>query len=531
MNPETTFFERHRKLFLLSFLIFATYHFIGIFPVAPIEGDGIGMANGASVAAYSGLSPNPISYSYYGRSGTYVLIDVLCKLTKLDPFILLSVLSGLSFVIFVIFSGLLLSEITKYPFSACSLCILMFPETAIGGYYANNTVIAAAFAIPSLYVLKVCKQKKFLFLAAILFGLGAWIRLDVILLSPVFIVLLHSGNFKHTVYKTILVGAVAIIVLAIAMNLSNDNIFQILSRIGEHKKRVLTHPRFFDCHLAFFPIILILLNLGGLFYLILKRNWYLLGIVFLAVMPLYIILNKTIVNPRFMYYLIPFFAIPVIYSISQIAFISKKHIFFIAIIVILFFSQYLIGYTEMNCDYRFARTLFKIQNPFIKDSCISARLGLGRKAKITSQTRFLSGLLYGPRWWYYRKREINQELEKLYSYLNIRDFNELNLLTYGWYHDQLSKHVLLHMGYSFHQFRMHNNIRQYIFTKENRKCTVYWLFGDELAAGNYKNIVPPIAPDPILIIGNRGHLKDLFQDVAELKEICSFAYIRLLLNE
>lgn len=531
MKSKNTVFERHKKLLFLAFLVFAAYHVVGIYPVAPIEGDGIGMANGAKVAVSIGLGPNPLSYNYYGRSGTYALLVILCKITKLEPFTLLSILSGLSFVIFVIFSGLLISEITKYPFSICSLCVLMFPETAMGGYYANNTVIAAAFGITSLYLLKVCRKKIFLFLAAFLFGLGAWVRLDVILLSPVLLILLHRQNFKHTLCRTLLLGAVIVIVLAIAMYLSTDSLFNILSTIELHKKFALYRPDFLNCHLAFFPIILILLNIVGLFYLILKKNWYSLGIFFLAVMPLYIILNKSIINPRFMYYLIPFFVIPMIYAISQIEITSKKHFFFITIIAILFVAQYLIGYKVNNCDYRFARTLFKIENPLKTDSCISATLQPGIVANITPPKRLSSGLLYGPIWQHYRKRKINNELEKLYSYLDVHETKELNLLANGWYSYTLSNNVLLQMGYSFHKFRTHNNIRQYIFKKENRKCTVFRLNRDELTASNYQNIVLSTAPGPILAIGAICDFEYLFQDVTKWKKICSFAHIRSFPSE
>jgi len=71
VNIETTFVKRHNQLFLIIFFILTAYHIIGIFPIAPIEGDGIATANGALHASSIGLGPNPLTYSYHGRSGTY----------------------------------------------------------------------------------------------------------------------------------------------------------------------------------------------------------------------------------------------------------------------------------------------------------------------------------------------------------------------------------------------------------------------------------------------------------------------------
>ncbi len=86
------------------------------------------------------------------QSGTYWLTVLFHNLTGADTFTVLSLLSALAAMLFILLSAALLSHITKIPLAICGLVLLLFQEAFTSGYYANSTILAAAFFVAALWV-------------------------------------------------------------------------------------------------------------------------------------------------------------------------------------------------------------------------------------------------------------------------------------------------------------------------------------------------------------------------------------------
>jgi hypothetical protein len=527
-HTEVSFVRRNTRLFLIIFLILAAHQTRGILPVAPIEGDGLAMANGATLTASIGLGPNPLVYRYADRSGTYAFIAALHKLTGIKAYMLFSLVSGLSSVIFVLFSALLIREITDYPFATSGLVVLLFPQSFVGGYYANNTVVVAAIATPAMYLLKKSQRPHTQVFAGVLLGMAAWIRFDVALLAPACLLLLHENNWKQTAFRALVVGSTAAVVCALAMYLSGSSISKIYGHLMAHRSYGLAKTgEFLRCHLSFFSALLLGLFIVGLIYLVRRRNWYLLATFLAAVIPLYVVLGKSLINPRFLYYYVPFFSIPIVYALSQIEVANRcTRLSYVFIILILFIMQYAVGWKSTSKSTLQARVRrlphLVIDNPINPSKQVEAKLGVGGKLRLPAPRQFSSGLLYVAVSWRNWKSRVNSNLRKLHSYLDNREGQSLNFLTYGWERHQHTLHVLLHRGYTF-QLRVgdrETELRRYIFKKEDREAVVTWLPYDDPEAG--LSLIS--TPGAILVTHNKN-LLDLYRRHAKrLNEICYYVY-------
>ncbi len=532
-NTTAALFVRHERLLLAAFVLMALYHVIGVFPLVPVYGDGIGMANGTTEIAASGLGPNSLTYRYSQHSGTYVLVVLLHHLTGLDTQSLFLIVSALCAAVFVLFSALLIREITGCPFSLAGIVVLLFQESYSGGYYTNSTVIAAAFAISALYLMRVSKTQYLQILGGALFGLSAWMRLDTVLIAPVVLLLLYNGNWPQAIYRTLVVGSVAAVVCVFAMAMSGATIQEILLAFSERsgyysEEEELSNT--LQSHVSYFSALSVFLMVVGVYFLLTKRRWYSLAIILIGILPLpfYVFVLEGLDNPRHIYYLVPFFSILVIHALWDIQFTSRRMKWsYISTIAILFIVQYPIGVK--------AYPINKLNEPlprrvlFVTGISLSPgqnlALWLGPTQNIGHNGgRLSSGLLWAPWWHCQKKRKFKAALQELYSYLEGRNLKVIELYAKPWTDGQLLLQIPLQMGYAFQQRDDDEQTAsaRYVYRKQDRVAIVTIIkpksFLDE------RNILAQIKTPGAVFVTRGGQL---LSEADEWQQVAKLAYERV----
>jgi hypothetical protein len=455
-------------LFNLIFGALFLYGLIGIFPIAPVEGDGVGIANGAAQIAEIGVEATTLAYRYNVQSGTYWLTAVVHNLTGAESYTVLALLSALAASVFILLSAALLSHITKIPFSVCGLVLLLFQESFTSGYYANSTVMAAVFLIAAFWVVTLGDKIYLLIVAGVLLGIGAWMRFDVPLVAPAILLLLHRGNWKQTLARTTLVAVISGLVALAAIYLSGSNIQAILSSAGSHRDSLSLIRKNFNVllleggdlrsHVAFYTPFLLLLIAIGIFHLVRQRSWLILGIPMLGSVPFYAAYLNAITTPKYLYYLIPFAALLALYALPEIQSLLSKHTFLgrsiLLILLMLFIGQYIIGWQfsssarpNLRQSYPSFFPLFSTSTPIKGVERITLVMGAGSSVTTADGRRLLSGIVFAPLFQYDQKSLINIEVGGLKRYIEQQNINPLNILTTQYSSQQVLLNLLLNSGY------------------------------------------------------------------------------------
>lgn len=531
----------------MTFLVLAAYQALGIFPVSPVEGDGIGIANGAKQAASVGLGPTPLSYRYSVQSGTYALIVMVHKLTGLDTLVAFSLLSAFCAVLFILMSAALLRRIVGYAFPVCGIVVLLFQEVSTGGYYANSTVIAAAFSVLALYILAASDRMYAHIVAGVLLGVGVWMRCDAILVAPACLLLLHGRDWKQTLSRTAIVALTTVLVSTSAIYLSGGSISAILLTTGSYLTTdfsatpglgiPLLGAVTVKSHLSFFSMCLLFLILLGVLYLVRTRNWHFLGILLLAVIPFYVAMQGKIESPKYMYYLVPFFCVAALSAFSEIRVAThRKRAFYLLAVTFLFVSQYIVGlrlsfaskpYIEE--PYPTLAYLFVTDPP--TEAITRASLVVGSGTLVTSPDgpRLSSGVLYAPLAWYNQKSLLNAELTGFYSYLANADSTPLHIVAPLYQARQLVSHVLLDSGYDCtEKGRQETQLRGYKYVACTRDDRSVIVLHQQYAERSYEMIEAGLslidAPKAVFVTRTEWELDLFLKHAPNWRRICDFAY-------
>jgi hypothetical protein len=450
-DTEASFTAKYDRFFTLLFIALLIYAMVGFFPIVPMEADGIAIVNGAMLISATEIGRNIFSYCYEGQPGTYFIVIGLHKLTGLDIFTAFSIASSVFSIFFILSSVLLCREFINLPFGVVGIVILLFQESFTGGYYPNSTVLAAPFAILSLYLVRISTKAYIFFVASVLFGISAWTRFDTVLLAPLWIFLMYKGNWKQAIKQVMIFGVIAIVIILIAFYLSNIDIADIYTKVTRHKAGIYPAGMNVKIHKAFFSVLLLFLIVMGAFYAVIDRRWYLLIVVFLAITPVYIVLWGSFTTPKYFYYTIPFFSILATYAIFRIEKSSRKmQLCFLPIFVFLLMVQYVLGLRQhtLGRESRSSFPLFAMDNPLNPKTRLEIALGPGPWIPTHDLSRLSSGIMWAPRTWYKKKHSRKEELQKLQSYLEIQKEDGIKFLITEWNAYQLSIFHILRLGYS-----------------------------------------------------------------------------------
>ncbi len=541
MKKQKELLSKSEAILYFVFILLFIYYSLPIFTIAPIEGDGTGFANGATIMLQSKWGNNWAAYSFTTQSGTYALITVISKITGLTPLLTFSILSSICSLLFIILSGALVSKITSINFPVCGIVILLFQEAMTGGYYANTNVIASVFVISSLYLSWSSRGKLYeTIIIGLLMGLASWIRFDAIIVSPAIFFLLYRSNWKESLKHLFIIYTVMILTSIIALYGSGSNFHSILGNaisvvgsqaIGTTDLGVpLIGGTVFKSLLAYFSALLIFLIILGIIMLIRTRKWVILGFVIFGIVPFYCIYSGAINTPKYMYYLIPFWGLLAIFGIIQVRRISEgRHKIFIFFVMSILSLQYLIGIQAsfkskpwFNGPDPTILSVFKFSMSKGPISNVSIVIGPGSLITTGEGDRLSSGLLFAPLYWSKEKRDLNAEISIVMSYLSNQKQNPIKIIADDYSATQLTTFLLLNNNYICTP-----NTNNLILCRKNTQIVHFYNFLNE--SRNFNQIKSELELIPFqkcLFMTGRTWKQFLVQtNRPDWSQLASFAYV------
>jgi hypothetical protein len=220
---------------LILFLGYLLYNCIGFFPIAPIEEDSNGIANGIQYADVAGKYQNIIAYRYAVQPGTYILVGYTRYLfggDSLEVFAILCAIASIGSIFILMFWAGKLLGISPY---ICGIILLLFPESMAEGYYCNSNILAAIFVFFGFYILTKYPTFWAFLAASVLFSLGGWMRIDLLLILPACLILIRRNySWKRTLLYTSLISLAVLLITVLLLYLSGSNIPMIVTIAGDH---------------------------------------------------------------------------------------------------------------------------------------------------------------------------------------------------------------------------------------------------------------------------------------------------------
>lgn len=413
------------------FIVALCYLAIGVFPFAPMESDGNHIANGVTQMVFGNSPKNPFSYRYEAQSGTYWMIYWVSKIGKLQPFDAFCLLSLVGALIFLLTASFSIARYAKEHFALVGLLLIAFQEVWTSAYYANSNILAAAFLFTGL-LLGIYSQKVFpLMVAGLLFGLGVWMRFDVLLMFPVIPLLIHRESWQRTVLNTLILGCVAGVTILSALQWSDVSLQEILASSQRHFQlhaattRGLGIPWLgnsnIKSHLAYFSFLVVVLLGLGFWHLVSSHHWRDLALFLMGVLPLYLTYLGDLTTPKYLLYAAPFFAFLSLKGWRSFEkFPSKNRLLGFVLLSLLFLGQYGFGvrlrFVSKPYYYGAHPTfiqLLKISIPLRNIDELSVVLGPGARISTVDRDRLFSGIFFAPLMWRSQKIQLNADLSQL----------------------------------------------------------------------------------------------------------------------
>lgn len=322
MSPFSRWWPR------ILLLLLVLHYSRGILPCVPVEGDEQGVINGVLALQRNREDVAQIAYLYAIQPGTYQLLRLVCSVGEVSPIIAFGVLSAVGAGAFVFASSFLLGRLVPCRPVFIALGFMGAQEMCAAAFYANSSALAAPFLMAALLLaLKEPSWRNSLFMGCAIATAG-WIRLDVLLISPVILPLLihRSESLILGVKRTAVVAGIAGVLLLVLLGLSGvsptDSWGTYSSRDGGTSFASLGRLWWVTTSPAWSLIIL-----AGVLGLIINRKCWLLSVIFLAAAPTFIVYGRSFTTTKYLYYAVPFTLIPGFWLINELSRSSRKRLY------------------------------------------------------------------------------------------------------------------------------------------------------------------------------------------------------------
>lgn len=481
-----------KEIFIVILVI--GYFSIGIFPIVPIEGDSVNIANGISQFEKQGIGPNEFTYSYDVQAGSYILSYLIHKIFNIEPYKAFAILSALSGLLIIFLSSYLISEKLQTNFIIPFLLIFSFQEAFSGLYYANTNIIAALFAIISFFIFYKYSN---IHISSILFAIAIWCRIDVVLIGLIFPLLIYNRHkTKPGFKKFVLFGIITCFTIVILFLISNVNLYNIINRFMAHTKATsgfsgtnnlgipLLGISDIKSYISFSTFFNIFLTILGIYLFIKKSEKKPLYFTIAGILPLFIIYSGSITTPKYLFYSIPFFTLLSTFSIKTV---TNKYLLIFGVVLLF---QYVIGLNVIFRNKQYfpgshpqGLTLYK--NIYDDSPIKQVRLNIGAGNYITTADgyRLSSGILFAPFTWKYYKKNRKIHLTKINRQINTYK----NIYTHTYLSYSYAKYLLINNKWNF--LRKYKNSDSYTVLSFKKNNEIKNIFYKEISDRNkYKKI-------------------------------------------
>lgn len=427
---------------------------IGVFPLASIEGDGTGIAQGAHHLAEHGLSALEQTYRYEMQAGTYAPLVGADRLFGWDTFRLFSLLSAVSALALVLLSARWISRRTQLPLAACGLLMLLVEETWVSAFYPNSNVVAAAMMMLAWNFWSDARGMRSVLAGGVLFGLACWIRFDVILLAPAVPWVLPRDTWRVITKRTLVAAVAACLTALVAFWLSGARLGAIAGFYIHHEEQVGSWGLVMKSCLAMFSLVTVLLAVLGILRTA-KNDRQELVLVAVATVPLVLLLRSSLTTPKYLLYLAPLAGMLMAQGVLLLQSLRgwAKGVL-ITVAAGLFVVQYLLGlqieYTDGYHPQAYPTVLRLAELPLKAGSIrrVSLVLGAGATMSTHDSIRLSSGIGFANGSWRHYKQQTARVIDSIASYVQGSRASVIGIyVEEAWEVRQLVEQALIGKGY------------------------------------------------------------------------------------
>lgn len=447
-------------LWLLFLVVFA-YWEVGVFPLTPLEGDGVGIAYGVESFKRGGSFSD--GYRYPVQAGAYFIVWAVSTICGLDAYTAFAWVCAFSCAGFVFVSALLLNWITSVPVPICGLIVLLFPEVCAGSYYANSKVVGAFIAVTALYVACVGRGLFSLVAAGCLMGSASLVRFSVLLVAPASLFLLYRDNWRQAIRRTAIFALVTLAVSGILLYASGIHPAEIVKEVQRHSGTAELVDRAgmwtnLPSYLAYFGVLLPVLISAGVILMLVDRQWRLVGLLIFATAGFFFFYFGKVHSPKYFYTLTPFFALPVVFLAVKRPWVFRSLprpclIGAGAVLAVALFCQYFVGIRIYDRTWfqapkvveLFSTTLGgrfprgKLEEPMVL-------IGAGQVLPTGDLHRLASGWFFLPLMWRNQKLSAQAFEDDFRDYVN-RHGDGAAIIAEGWERESVAQYLLLISGF------------------------------------------------------------------------------------
>jgi len=310
MNPSARNYWCRGVLLVLCALLLAEF-FTGMFPFSPVEGDEQAVINGLREMIRPGGADLRWRYSYPLQPGSYWITIGIHDLTHVDVGLCYFALSAVCAALFALMSAAFIGAVCGVDFAPALVLALLCQEIQRAGCYANSSTVGGSLVLAGLLVGSRRRDARLgaVAIAGALIGLGAWCRLDALVLTPAFFFLRwNQKTLRRAVIETLqaaLVAIVTLVALYAAIHVGWRDILEIYSGRDTDAGYGRTLAGFYQI-----SSLGILLAAGWGGWICCRRREFLPLALLLAVLgPSLFLYSKSLMTPKYFYYLTPFLAI------------------------------------------------------------------------------------------------------------------------------------------------------------------------------------------------------------------------------
>lgn len=236
---------------------------------------------------------------------------------------------------FILISSFFIAGLCRCRSVFVALGFMGAQEMCSAAYYANSSAVAAPFiGVALLFAVEKPSYRNSVLIAGLI-AIAGWIRLDVLLISPVFapLLILQAKNFLSGLGRTAAIAAGTVALLLSFLWLSGVSPVEswetYSARDGEGSIMLLGRLWWITSSPIWSVVVL-----AGIAGLVIKRRWWMLCILFCAITPSIWIYGRSFTTTKYLYYAMPFVLLPGFWLLSESIRSSRKIYNITAIIVV-----------------------------------------------------------------------------------------------------------------------------------------------------------------------------------------------------
>jgi hypothetical protein len=492
----------------LLVLLLALHFGRAVLPFAPVEGDDVGVIKGVEARLRGTGDFNAVSYLYPIQPGSYHVLHGLSLWSGQSALSVFGFVTAAGAAGFVLFASLLLARATALRPAWVAVALLLAPELVNAACYANTSAPAGALAMAGLAIAQRAESRRSLWLAGVVLGLGGWLRMDSLLISPAALGLRLLGAEPRRAWReTSEMAAAGILTLVTACAVSSvswhaaweaftarDNLrdWRMLRINGG---LVLGYATTLIC-------------LAGIFLAGWARQWRVLTLILAGVLPSLAVYGGNFTTPKYLYYAAPFLLLPGLALTAGLLRSANFRRVGLGVVLLLFpLAETTAGIQSASAFRRFDPQPLLLAAPLQRLGGKSFTVGLGEGEILPTADgpRLRGGQLWSPAFWRREKTAILQEIARLDRLLATGAYPRVLTSTYLSY--QLADAWLRQHGYTAGPSRAeaaNPSTFAVDFTRPGTRMTLVWINQTEADATEFSQWSD--TRERLLFLNDRGRL-------------------------